>query len=66
MRICLLIGLLVGLLATAGCATVTKSAADNQASQRQIMELEMRQIADDHNLIWMTDRQNRLTRWITR
>jgi uncharacterized protein YceK len=66
MRKCLLLGLGVGLALLAGCATVTKTADENVANQKQIVGLEMRQIADDWNLIWMTDRQNRLSRWITR
>lgn len=66
MRKCLLLGLGIGLAFLAGCATVSQTAAENRANQRQIMGLEIRQIADDWNLIWITDRQNRLSRWITR
>lgn len=66
MRKCLLLGLGIALAAIAGCATVTRTADENLANQIQIADLEMRQIADDWNLIWMTDRQNRLSRWITR
>lgn len=66
MRKWLLLGLLIGLGSTVGCATVTKTAAENRATMRQITELNMRQIGDDWNLIWLTDRQCRLTKWQTR
>lgn len=66
MRKWLLLGLLAGLALTTGCATVTKTGAENRATHRQIVELDARQIADDWNLIWMADRQCRLTRWHTR
>ena len=66
MRKWLLLGLLGGLAAAAGCATVTKSPADNVANFRSIVELDMREMADDWNMIWLTDRQGRLTKWQTR
>ena len=66
MRKCLLMGLGLGLVLLAGCATVTRTPSENAANQKQIIGLEMRQLADDWNLLWMTDRQNRLSRWITR
>ncbi len=63
----MLIGLLAGVaLTTAGCATVSKSPEENLYNTRSIVELDMREMADDWNLIWLTDRQCRLTRWITR
>ncbi len=66
MRNWLLLGLLAGVGLTAGCATVTQTPKENYLSQRQIAELEFREIADDWNMIWMVDRQNRLTKWRTR
>ena len=66
MRKWLVLGLLAGLSLAAGCATVTKTAAENRATHRQIVELDMREIGDDWNLIWMADRQCRLSRWHTR
>jgi len=66
MRKCVLLALLAGLTAVAGCATVTKSAAENRANIRAIVELDLRQMADDWNLVWLTDRQCRLTKWHTR
>ena len=66
MRKWFLLGLLAGLSFAAGCATVTMTPEQNQANTAQIWELEMRQLADDWNLIWMTNRPNRLTRWQTR
>ena len=62
----LLLVLLAPLALATGCATVAKTPQENAATHRQIVELDMRQIADDWNLIWMTDRQCRLTRFHTR
>lgn len=66
MRMWLLLGLLAGLALATGCATVTMSAQENRASVRSVLELDMREMADDWNMIWLADRQNRLTRWHTR
>lgn len=66
MRTRLLIGLLVGLALVMGCATVTRTRAENLANTRAIVELNMLQMGDDWNLIWLTDRQSRLTKWHTR
>jgi hypothetical protein len=66
MRNWLLLGLLAGLGLTAGCQTVTQTGKENRLAQRQIMQLEFREIADDCNMVMMTDRQNRLTKWQTR
>jgi len=66
MRMWLLLGLLAGAALSAGCATVTKTPEENRANMRSVVELDMRQIGDDWNLIWLADRQGRLTRWHTR
>jgi hypothetical protein len=66
MRKWLFLGLLAGLSLAAGCATVTQTPAQNRATTAQIWELELREMADDWNLMWMTNRPNRLTRWQTR
>lgn len=66
MRMWLLLGLLSGLAVAAGCATVTKTPGENLAHVRSVLELDMLQIGDDWNLIWLADRQGRLTRWHTR
>jgi hypothetical protein len=66
MRTWLLLGLL-GLVALGtGCATVTMTSEENLAMTRNHAELEMREIGDDWNMIWLNDRQNRLSRWHTR
>ena len=66
MRKWILLGLLAGLAAAAGCATVTKTPSDNAANMRSIVELDMREMADDWNTMWLMDRQDRLTKWHTR
>jgi len=63
MRKWLLLGLLAGLGLTVGCKTVAKTAEENRATQRQMVMWYERQIGDDWNLIWLTDRQGRLTKW---
>lgn len=55
-----------GLAVLAGCATVAQTADENVATRRQIEELGYRQVADDWNLIWVMDRQSRLSRWNSR
>ncbi len=66
MRKWLWLGLFAGLALATGCATVAKTPAENSAVHRQIFELDVRQMGDDWNLIWMADRQSRLTKWHTR
>jgi hypothetical protein len=62
-----LIGLFASVaLTTAGCATVARSPEENLYNTRSIVELDMREMADDWNLMWLADRQCRLTRWHTR
>lgn len=55
----------VALVAIPGCG-VTKNSAEVRSTARQSIDLDMRQIVDDWNHIWMVDRQYRLTKWHTR
>lgn len=66
MRKWLFLGLIVSLGWASGCATVTRTAAENRANYRSICELDMLEMADDWNLIWLGERQCRLTKWHTR
>ena len=66
MRKWLLVGLLAGLALVTGCATVTKTSKENLNTYRSIAELDVREIGDDWNLIWLVDHQTRLTKWHTR
>lgn len=66
MRYVVLLGLVVLTGALAGCATVAKTEDENASAMKHIAELDTRQIADDFNLIWLSDRQTRLTRYHTR
>jgi len=66
MRKSLFLGLLVGLALASGCATVTKTPAQNLADYRSIAEFDMRAMGDDWNALWLMDRQSRLTKWHTR
>jgi hypothetical protein len=66
MRKWILLGMLTGLAFWAGCATVTRTASENRSNIRSVAQLNVRQMADDWNLIWLNDRQSRLTRWHVR
>lgn len=65
MRALLLSGLLtaLALVATTGCATVTKTPEEVNATYKQIIDIDARQMGDDWNYLWLSDRQYRLTRW---
>lgn len=49
-----------------GCASMTRTGEENVRMQTQIVNLEMLQIADDWNYLWLADRQPRLSKWHTR
>jgi hypothetical protein len=66
MRNWLLVGLLAGLALATGCATVTRTSKENLNMYRSIAELDVLEIGDDWNLIWLADHQTRLTKWRTR
>lgn len=48
-----------------GCG-VAESDADIRAVAAQSIDMDMRQIVDDWNTIWLVDRQYRLTKWTIR
>jgi hypothetical protein len=62
----LLLSIVMAATCVVGCATVTKTDQENVNTWKQIAELDERQIADDWNLIWLSDRQGRLTRFHVR
>jgi hypothetical protein len=67
MRAGMLFGLLIGLALSAGCGPgVVKTSAERMNTYRQTLDLDMRQLADDWDTLWLADRQYRLTRWQTR
>jgi len=66
MRTWLLLGLLLGLVAAAGCTTMVKTPAEVRSTYRQALDADLRQMAEDWNVLWLADRQYRLTRWDTR
>ncbi len=59
----LLLSILASAALVAGCATVAKTEEDNMNTWKQIADLDERQIGDDWNLIWLSDRQGRLSRF---
>ena len=66
MRSVLLLGGLFVLVCLSGCATLTKSADENNAAIARAQEIESREMADDWNMIWMQERPSRLSRWVVR
>ena len=67
MRKSVLFGLLIGLSVLAGCTSgLVKTRAERLSTYRQVFNMDMRQVADDWDTIWLADRQYRLTRWQTR
>jgi hypothetical protein len=66
MRTWVLLGLLLGLIVAAGCATLVKTPAEVESTYRQALDMDMRQMSSDWNVLWLADRQYRLTRWHTR
>jgi hypothetical protein len=67
MRKCVLLTLIFGLSVFAGCgAGVVKTPDERMNTYRQVLNMDMRQLADDWDTLWLADRQYRLTRWRTR
>jgi len=67
MRMRVLFGLLIGLSVLGGCGPgVVKTQAERKNTYREVFNMDMRQMADDWDAIWLADRQYRLTRWQTR
>ena len=65
MRKLVILVAIVGLAAVAGCG-VTRSAQEIRNVNKQALDMDMRQIVDDWNMLWLADRQSRMTRWHTR
>jgi len=67
MRKFLLLGMLIGLSGVVGCGNgVANTHAERMNTYRETMDMDMRQLVDDWDMIWLADRQYRLTRWQTR
>lgn len=67
MRKCVFFGLLIGLSVLAGCgAGVVKTKAERVSALRQSIDMDVRQLADDWDTVWLVNRQYRLTRWQVR
>jgi len=68
MRKSVLLGVLIGLsLVVAGCGPgVVKTQAERRNTYRQAFNMDMRQLVDDWDTLWLVERQSRLTRWQVR
>lgn len=66
MRALVLIMALAGFAALCGCQGVARTPSEIQNNAAQSVDMDLRQITDDWNTLWMVDRQYRLTRWHTR
>lgn len=65
MRKLVILVAIVGLVAVAGCG-VTRSSHEIRNVVKQSLDMDMRQLVDDWNMLWLADRQSRRTRWHTR
>ena len=64
MRKGVLISVLIGLSFLMGCTSgVVKSGDDRVNSFRQSVHMDSLQIIDDWDMLWMVDRQTKLSRW---
>ncbi len=63
MRLLAVIGLAAGLLFAVGCATQTKSGTEVRSTYRQVMATDLQQMSHDWNILWLADREYRLSRW---
>ena len=67
MRKAVFFGMLIGLSVLVGCGSgVVNTKADRVNAFRQSVDMDLRQMADDWDTLWLVDRQYRLTRWQTR
>ncbi len=65
MRKLVILVAIVGLASVAGCG-MTRSSQEIRNVAKQTLNMDMRQLVDDWNMLWLADRQSRLTRWHTR
>lgn len=65
MRKFVLLVALIGLAAVAGCG-VARSPREIRNIAKQSADMDLRQLVDDWNFLWLADRQYRLTKWHTR
>ena len=63
MRTALLVMLLSAVGALAGCAGVVRTVQERENMIRRSIEMDLHQLADDWDTLWLQDRQYRLTRW---
>jgi hypothetical protein len=67
MRKILLLTVIACGCAMVGCtAGVAKTVGDRNNAYRRTFNMDMRQIVDDWDKVWLADRQYRLTRYYTR
>jgi hypothetical protein len=55
--------LFVGLVAVTGCNTMTMTYDERKGVYQEVLDSDMRQLAEDWDHVWLADRQYRLTKW---
>lgn len=63
MRTLIFLAALTILAGVTGCNGMVDTWQERQNTYAQAFDTDMRQIADDWDLLWLADRQYRLTRW---
>ena len=62
-RVALLLVVVGGLFATAGCETPAYTAQENWQNVSRNYGYDLRQSTDDWNFLWLQDESSRLTTW---
>ncbi|MGE3182452.1 MAG: hypothetical protein AB7N71_12540 [Phycisphaerae bacterium] len=65
-RYALLFSITAGMFLSMGCATVVRTSEENQARYGRQLDLMMRQLGDDVDLLLLAERQSRLSQYHTR
>lgn len=64
-KLAILVAGLLGVAVT-GCNGVVKNYDERMNTYGQALDMDLRQMVDDWDKVWLADRQYRLTRWHTR
>lgn len=66
MRKVAFLAVMIAGLSLTGCATLTKTQAERNATYSRVIDTDLRQLAYDWDYLWLAQRQYRLTPWYVR